>query len=63
VPRYGQDDSFDLENCIRSGFVCRIEDISPYMKKVALQFAEPLSFKPGEQEEKQSAVKHKPVEV
>lgn len=50
VPHYGEDDSFDLENCIRSGFVCRVQDINPYMRKIALQFAEPLSFRPGEQE-------------
>src|SRR4030042_6501573 len=51
IPRYGQDNSFDLENCIRSGFVRRIENINPYAQKVAMQFAEPLSFKPGEQQE------------
>jgi hypothetical protein len=55
VPHYGQDNSFDLENYIRSGFVCRIEDINPYMRKIALQFAEPLSFRPGEQERSQPA--------
>jgi hypothetical protein len=49
IPHYGEDNSFDLESCMRSGFVCRIEDINPFMKKVALQFAEPLHFKPGEQ--------------
>ena len=61
IPRYGEDNSFDLENCIRSGFVCRIEDVNPYMKKVALQFAEPLNFKPGEQEEKESDARQEPV--
>ena len=49
VPKYGKDNSFDLENMICSGFVCRVEDINPFMRKVALQFAEPLPFKPGEQ--------------
>jgi hypothetical protein len=48
IPRYGQDNSFDLENCIRNGFVRRVENINPHVKKVAMQFAEPLSFKPGE---------------
>lgn len=51
IPHYGEDDSFDLESCMRSGFVCRIEDVNPFMKKVALQFAEPLPFRPGEQAE------------
>lgn len=54
VPHYGEDNSFDLENCIRSGFVCRIENINPYMRKIALQFAEPLLFRPGEQEQNKS---------
>jgi len=55
VPHYGRDNSFDLENCIRSGFVCRVENVNPYMRKIALQFAEPLFFKPGEQEQDQPA--------
>jgi hypothetical protein len=63
VPRYGQDNSFDLENCIRSGFVCRIEHINPYMRKVALQFAEPLHFRPGEQEKTQFAIEHEAIEA
>ena len=63
IPRYGQDNSFDLENCIRSGFVRRVENINPHVKKVAMQFAEPLFFKPGEQQEKQFAIEHKTVEV
>jgi hypothetical protein len=63
IPHYGEDNSFDLENCIRSGFVCRTENINPYVKKVAMQFAEPLSFKPGEQEEKRFAIEHKTIET
>jgi hypothetical protein len=49
VPRYGQDDSFGLENWVRSGFICRIENINSYMRKIAIQFAQPLPFRPGEQ--------------
>ncbi len=48
VPHYGQDESFDLENFIRSGEVCRVEELSQFIRRVALQFAEPLPFKPGE---------------
>jgi hypothetical protein len=55
IPHYGDDNAFDLENCIRSGFVCRVENVNPYMRKVALQFAEPLHFRPGEQEQDQLA--------
>ena len=49
VPHYGQDDSFDLENYIRGGFIRRIEHINPFMRKIAIQFAQSLPFKPGEQ--------------
>lgn len=48
VPRYGKDESFDLENFIRSGRICRVEELSQFIRRVALQFAEPLPFKPGE---------------
>jgi len=48
VPRHGSEDPFDLENFIRTGHICRIEDEGPFVKRVAIQFAEPLPFKPGE---------------
>lgn len=48
VPRYDQSDSFDMENYVRPSRVCRIEEISPFVQKVAVQFAEILPFKPGE---------------
>lgn len=48
VPRYGDDNSFDMENYIRNGRVCRIEEVSPFIQKVAVQFAQTLPFKPGE---------------
>ncbi|MFA5293308.1 MAG: hypothetical protein WC496_09775 [Phycisphaerae bacterium] len=63
VPRHDLDDSFNLENHIRSGFVCRVENISSFMKKIVIQFAQPLPFKPGEQREKQLASEYQAVEV
>ena len=48
VPLYDEENSFDLENFIRDGRICRIDEISPYIRKVAIQFAEPLPFKPAE---------------
>ena len=48
VARYGEQDSFDLENFIRNGYICRIDDISPFVRRVAVQFGEPLPFRPGE---------------
>jgi len=49
VPRYEPDNSFNLENHVRSGFVCRVENVNAHMKKIAIQFAQPLLFRPGEQ--------------
>jgi hypothetical protein len=50
VPQYRSDESFDLSNFIRSGHVCRVEELNPYLRRVAMTFAQPLPFKPGEQE-------------
>lgn len=49
VPRYASDDAFDLENFICGGHVYRIDDINPFMRRVVIQFAEALPFKPGHQ--------------
>lgn len=49
VPRYGDDDAFDMANFTRSGHVCRVENVNSFLRRVAVQFAEPLPFKPGEQ--------------
>ena len=54
VPHYGRDNSFDVENYIRSGFIRRIDNCNSFMKKIAIQFAQPLPFRPGEQEQNQS---------
>jgi len=54
VPRYGSDDSFDLANFTRSGHICRVDDVNSFLRRVAIQFAEPLPFKPGEQRSHES---------
>ena len=51
VPRYGDDNSFNMHNFIRSGHVCHVEQISPYVRRVAVQFAQPLPFKPGQSQD------------
>ena len=56
VPSHGTDDPFALENFVRSGNICRIDEISPYVRRVAVQFAEPLPFKPGEISEEDTLV-------
>jgi hypothetical protein len=50
VPKYNGPHSFDMTNFVRHGKICRVDEISPYIRRVALQFAEPLPFKPAESE-------------
>lgn len=49
IPRFGQGDSFDMTDFTRIANVCRVENISKFLRRIAVQFAEPLPFKPGEQ--------------
>jgi len=51
VPHHGPEDAFDLENFMRAGHVCRVDELGPFVRRVALQFSEPLPFKPGEIED------------
>jgi len=54
VPRYGHDDSFDMENFTRSGHISRVDEVNSFLRRVVVQFAEPLPFRPGEQAEGES---------
>ena len=47
VPLYDENNSFDMENFVRDGRICRIDEVSPYIRRVAVEFAEPLPFKPA----------------
>ncbi len=49
VPYFDSDDSFDTVFFNRIGRVCRIDNLTSKVNRIAVQFAEPLSFKPGEQ--------------
>ncbi len=51
VPRHGTGDAFDLANFMRSAHICRVDELSPFVRRVAVQFGEPLPFKPGEIED------------
>jgi hypothetical protein len=51
VPCYGPDDSFDMASFTRSARICRVDNINVFLRRVAVQFAEHLPFKPGEQAE------------
>jgi hypothetical protein len=54
VPRFGPDDSFDMTNFARSGHISRVDEVNSYLRRVVVQFAEPLPFKPGEQADGES---------
>jgi hypothetical protein len=55
VPRYGPDDSFDMADFTRSGHVFRVDHVNNFVCRVALQFADPLPFKPGERIDNESS--------
>lgn len=46
VPKSEETESFDLANFIRDGKICRIDELGPYIRRVAFQFCEPLPFQP-----------------
>jgi hypothetical protein len=50
IPQYGPDDSFDVVDFIRSGQVCRVDGVNNALRRVTMQFTEPLPFRPGEQD-------------
>ena len=56
VPHYGPDESFDMANFTRSAHVCRVENVNSFLRRIAVQFAAPLPFKPGEQNANESSL-------
>jgi hypothetical protein len=51
VPLSGLGDSFAMRNFTRSGCTYRVDDVNLVLRRIAVQFAEPLPFRPGEQDE------------
>jgi hypothetical protein len=49
VPRYKPDESFDMAEFVRRGFICRVDSVNPGLRRIAVRFFDPLPFKPGEQ--------------
>jgi len=49
VPRYLPDTSFDVNDYVRTGSVCRIDFLPNNLRRVAVRFQQPLPFRPGEQ--------------
>ncbi len=59
IPYFDSDDSFDTVFFNRIGRVCRIDNLSSKVNRIAIQFAEPLFFKPGEQDISDSNAKQR----
>ncbi len=49
VPQYGSEDSFGMADFSRAGRVSRVDHVNDLVKRVVVEFHEPLHFKPGEQ--------------
>ena len=49
IPCFDPEDSFDLANFARTGQVRRIDKINEFVRRIVIQFTDPLPFKPGEQ--------------
>lgn len=49
VPHFSSEGSYDMASYNRVGRICRVEDLGDDTCRIAVQFAEPLFFKPGEQ--------------
>lgn len=49
VPCFDSAKSPETVSFERTGCICRVDDLNSVSRRIALQFAEPLPFKPGEQ--------------
>lgn len=54
IPCFGLEYSFDMANFTRIGRICRVDNVNKFLRRIVMQFAEPLHFKPGEQAETES---------
>ncbi len=59
VPYFDSQGSFDTAFFNRVGRVCRVDNLTSRVNRIAVQFAEPLSFKPGEQDISESDAKQR----
>ena len=50
VPHFNSQGSFDTVIANRVGRVCRVDSLSDKVNRVAIEFTEPLFFRPGEQD-------------
>lgn len=58
VPRLGPGESFDIANFTRIARICQVDvdSVNPFLRRIVVQFAEPLPFKPGEQSSSESDI-------
>lgn len=49
VPQFDTAESFGMASFTRQGQVCRVDNVNDYTRRIAVQFAESLPFRPGEQ--------------
>ena len=47
VPRYGEEEAFEMIDVVREGHVHRVEQPNPFVWRVVMQFHQPLPFSPG----------------
>ena len=59
VPRFGSDGRINKVVFTQSGRTCRVDEVGDLLRCVAIQFAKPLFFKPGEQGVSGSTVQKK----
>jgi len=59
IPRFQPGEAFDMANFTRSGRICRVDDINSFCRRVVVQFASPLPFKPGEQADSESGAQRR----
>lgn len=49
IPCFGAEDCFDMASFTRTGRVCRVDEVNRFIRRIAVQFAEVLPLRPGEQ--------------
>ncbi|MDT8302738.1 MAG: PilZ domain-containing protein [Sedimentisphaerales bacterium] len=59
VPLFCKDGSYDMVRFDREGQICRVEKLNNSTHRVALQFSQPLPFKPAEQGLPNSVIEQK----
>jgi len=59
VPRFNPDESFDMASYTRIARIYRVDKVNDFISRVALDFVEPLPFRPGEQADSEADLKQR----